>query len=87
MFECLPGELLSALKLEVFQQGLSSHLAGMLWKESLHRVREGKIPSCPQDSSVLFMIIRSRGKICRDACELLAFMEGGLGMGGLKITT
>lgn len=46
MLERLLGELVSAL--EVFQQGLSSRLAGMLWREFLHRVREGKIPFCPQ---------------------------------------
>lgn len=73
-FEWLPGEVKSA-PLEVFQQGLVSHLAGILWKESLHRVRKGEILSNPQDSSACFAIARSRDKICRDACELFAFMK------------
>lgn len=79
MFEWLPGEVKSA-PLEVFQQGLASHLAGMPWKEFLHRVKKGKILSHPQDSGVLFVIAWSRGKICRDACELFAFRKGGAGM-------
>lgn len=38
--------------------------------------RENLFP--PQDSGVLFVTARSRGKICRDACELFAFIEVGL---------
>lgn len=37
-------------------------------------------PFPPQDASVFFMIARSRGKICRDTCELFAFMEDGAGV-------
>lgn len=36
---------MSASQLEVFRKGLGSHLAGMLWKEFLHRVRERKLLS------------------------------------------
>lgn len=48
MFEWLPGEIVSAPQLEVFQKGLSSHLIGVLWKEFLHRVRERKLLSTPR---------------------------------------
>ena len=77
----LPGEVKS-VPLEVFQQGLVSHLAGMLWKEFLHRVRKGKILSHPQESNVLFVTARSRGKTCRDACEVFAFTKQEEGMEG-----
>lgn len=42
--------------------------------------QERENPSHPQDSRVLFRI--ARGSICRDACELFAFMEGGPDNGG-----
>lgn len=61
MFEWLPGEV--ECPMEVFQQGLVSHLAGMPWKKFLHRVRRGKILSHPQDSSILFVIAGPEARI------------------------
>lgn len=84
MFEWLPGEAKSA-PLEVFQQGLASHLAGMPWKEFLHRVKKQKILSHPQDSGVLFVIAWSRGKIIEMPVNYLLSGRGEQAWRSLKI--
>lgn len=85
MFEWLPVKVVSASSLEVFQQSLGSRLPGMLWKGFLYRVILGELTHSfqPQGSDVLVVIAGPRGKICRDACEIFAFLEGSVGMGGV----
>lgn len=59
--------------------------AGMLWKGFLHRVILGELTHSfqPQGSGVLVVTAGPRGKICGDACEIFAFLEGNVGMGGV----
>lgn len=84
--EWLPGEIVGAPQLEVFQKGLSSHLIGVLWKEFLHRVRERKLLSTPR----LCPLPEYKGPLpgpearpaAETAWELFAFIEDGAGREG-----